>query len=70
MFRLKGSEKCPQVLTRVDISPEMVDRAAKALIAQDGQEHLRDCYGRISLARAQRFAAAALEDALDVRFDD
>lgn len=69
MFRLRGQSR-PQVLTRVDISPEMIDRAAKALIAQDGQEHLQDCYGRVSFDRARRFAAAVLEDALDVRFDD
>jgi hypothetical protein len=67
MFRLKGSHR---VLTRVDVSDEMVDRAAKALIAMDGQEHLRDCFGRVSMERARRFAAVALEDALDVRFDD
>lgn len=69
MFRAKGLKRS-QVLTRVDISDEMVDRAAKALIAMDGQEGLRDCYGRIAFSRARRFAAAALEDALDVRFDD
>jgi hypothetical protein len=69
MFRLRGHQRT-LVLTRVDISEGMVERAARALIAMDGQEHLRDCYGRIEMKRALRFAAAALVDALDVRFDD
>lgn len=59
-----------RIPTLVDITPEMIDRAAGALMMQDAQEHLRDCYGEISPRRARRFAQAALEAALDLRRED
>jgi len=59
-----------QDFARIEITPAMVDRAAKALMAQESQARLTDIYGRVDPDRARRFARAALEDALDVRFDD
>lgn len=58
------------VPTMVDITDAMVDRAAQALMAQEAEDHLRDCYGQVSKARARRFARAALESALDLRRED
>lgn len=68
MFRKQQGSA--QDFARIEITPAMVDRAAKALMAQESQAKLTDIYGRVDVDRARRFARAALEDALDVRFDD
>jgi hypothetical protein len=57
------------VPTLVDVTPSMVQRAAQALMAEEAQSRLTDIYGRVDRKRAERFAKAALEAALDIRWD-
>lgn len=64
------SHKAPEVPTIVDVTPAMIDRAATALMVQEVQHRLTDIYGRVSFMRAQGFAKAALEAALDMRRED
>jgi hypothetical protein len=48
----------------------MIERAAAALMAEEAQGRLTDIYGRVSRGRAERFAKAALEAALDLRWSE
>lgn len=58
------------VPTSVDITPSMLERATTALLAEESQDRLTDIYGRASRKRAERFARAALEAALDLRYSE
>jgi fructose-1,6-bisphosphatase/inositol monophosphatase family enzyme len=66
----KGTEPDPSVPTMVELTPAMIDRAATALMAEEAQGRLTDVYGKVSRLRAQRFATAALEAALDLRVSE
>lgn len=58
------------VPTRIDITPAMRERGAIALMAEEAQGNLTNCYGEVSKQRAERFAQACLEAALDLRYDE
>lgn len=60
----------PVVPTAVEITTERLERAAMALMACEAEQHLTDCYGKCSRARATQVAQAVLEAALDLRFTD
>jgi hypothetical protein len=58
------------VPTLIDVTPEMISRAAVALMACEAQQAFTDCYGRTSQSRAEWFARQALDAALDLRLAD
>lgn len=64
------ARRSEDVPTAVDITPQLLDRAATAILAAEAEEALTDCYGRATRGRAKRFARAALEAALDLRRED
>lgn len=66
----RRSESITEVPTVIDITPAMLARAGRALMAQEAQERLTDIYGSVSQRRAERHAKAALEAALDMRRED
>jgi hypothetical protein len=53
--------------TVLDITDDMVERAAEALMVEEAQACLTDIYGHVSRRRAETFARAALKAALDTR---
>jgi hypothetical protein len=55
--------------TLLEVTPEMIEAAARELVVQDAADHLRDCYGLVTMKRARRFADAMLHEALRIRFD-
>jgi hypothetical protein len=52
----------------VDLTPEMLERATRALMAREAEERLRNIYGRVAPATAREHARAVLEAALDLRW--
>jgi hypothetical protein len=53
----------------VDLTDEMIDRAATALMAREAEQRLTDIYGRVSRDRARVAARSVLESALDLHIE-